>query len=333
MEKAKISADAGKSGANSAKAVNERLRIVLLVVVVAFVLIAISILFNGTPHSCAGIVYSQQRYDCFSQQAEATGNASLCTHIGNSQIETECLVNVSTATGNVSFCSLISNPASEYGCVSGLSASAKNESYCSVLSNSSLASECEYDFAAAMNFSNASYCNGITNSSEMQKCRQLDGYHLAMETGNASYCDVLNASVGGGVPPQDLFYSVTNASTTEYGYDLGFINMSDRNICYYATAVKYKNSTLCGALPIDLSDSCDIAINSTVYNTTKARNASQIESECESEEDLGPTIYNTCFFGLAITFKNSSYCSYISNTTERDSCVSSVTNSTSNSTT
>ncbi|MCL5102464.1 MAG: hypothetical protein M1544_03865 [Candidatus Marsarchaeota archaeon] len=328
---AKPAKDQKREQERSSKTGKEYIRILLLVGVIV-VLAIISSLYIGSHKGCSSIAFSSQRNSCFDSEALSSGNATACLKISQVSLSDECISAVAESTANVSLCSSLPAGQLEYSCISNVSITESNETYCNSITNSSYKSECLYSFAKAMNFSNPSYCSGISIPNESAYCDGISYYAHAYSTGNASYCSILNATAGEGVPLSALLKAEGQNSSLQSLYELSLLNISDRGLCYYTTATKFKNASLCGMLSGPIASYCSSSLNVTTAKEPPL-NLTEVVSKCDSISVYGGSVAtDACFIGFAISYHNSTYCGQISNSTTRANCESEVSQTSANST-
>ncbi len=332
----------------------ERL-IILAVIAIALVIIAVVVLVAasaGTPLSrCSRIIVSQQRSACLLGLANATGNVSICSYLHGSQSE-ECVSGIALASGNPSLCSSLSYNGSFYAqCVISTGMSSHTASYCLSLSEPYLSS-CVYTIAEASNFSSVSECGYITNSSLRGECDAKSYYEEALKSRNASYCADLPSALNSTLVSYMAGASarvigVSNASAT-----LPYLNATTpMQYCYYNVALLGRNSAICSLAGSKLSAQCNATLSTSSSYTTGASNAitlqnvtalcsdapASVQSLCSDSLYsyiavkqrnvsvcglISSGIYQSaCYTSLARTYNDSSYCSYIQNSTLMSDCL------------
>jgi len=313
------------------------------VALIVIALIAFAAMSLGRSGGCNAALPTQ-RFECLGSLAVQTGNAQICGQIGNSAMEGTCIVSVAQSTDNALACDILPVGESRVFCVENVSYSASNPSLCSYLDpdNNSL---CRYGIADKLNFSSASYCSGIPNSSYATLCSSQSYFHLALATGNYSYCGKLTDSANGTIVYAMEQQGGSYQSADAYGQLYGFINATPRDLCYSALGTQgsqaacgyISNSTLraaCGTGSASLNYSVPVA------NLTAAcakANDTRLVSLCDfgvytnqavksSNESWCGQLTNqsymmSCVVNLATTELNATYCNALQNASNRQSCV------------
>ena len=315
------------------KSRNDYIRIGILVAIIIIAAVAAAI-YIDSPKGCSSVVFATQRNSCFTAEAEATGNSTMCRSISSQQLQESCLENVAYSTKNASVCTSISNGTIADSCVGNLSIATGNEALCASLQNSSSKSECLYSFAKANNFSDVSYCSGISNSAMYGNCTASSSYVLAMKTGNPSYCSEMDHTSGNGVPTAGLLGLLPqNQSSKLSSSGLILLNASNSDVCYYSVAVAFDNLSACGNMYGSISTACEYYVNSVTV-PKQVLNLSTVISKCDEAGIYGGSATtNACFIGFAVSYVNATYCSPITNSSVKNTCVSEVASRQSNSST
>jgi hypothetical protein len=307
---------------------NPKRRVLILcavaVVVVAIAAVAVGALRGG---SGCNAVLSAQRFGCIEALAGQTGNAILCRQITNQGMETSCIMAVARVKGNVSVCGSLLGGQYRTNCIDNVSYSKSDPSLCNGLDsfNQSL---CSYNIAAKLNFSESSYCSGMEEKFYQTLCYSQSYYHLALSTGNYSYCGNLPA-----IHNNTILYAMAlqnpNYQPSTGGLFTSVVNTTPRDLCYasfsspksQASCAYISNSTLRSAC-----NAAGIQSNATV-------SIQNVTAYCAN---TGTTqLRNLCYFGAysdeAIVTLNVSWCSQIANQSYMRSCVVNLATSTSNS--
>ncbi len=321
--------------------------------------LAVALIPKGTPlQRCNSLVFLQSKYSCISQLAISSSNASMCSYLpGNysascyssiaenssnaslcrysfakdSAIGSECFAYFANMTGNVSFCANIIEPY-KFNCVTKLSVRSANVSSCSMLSaqNQTACSSAVY-LSEAIAYRSASFCSLI--SSNMAQ--------------NAEMKAVENT------PLLSLLGGVNGYNSYLFPYMLAMPNesISLRDLCYLYVAKESSNSSICNSISSSqLRQLCATECSRT-NATHAALNASQVLAACNETsaymsksqcityltitesiathnltwcKSLGPKYYDTCYSDFASAFKNSTYCSYITNATANSACLANL---------
>ncbi len=288
-------------------------------VLLAIVAVALNTISSRT--GCGGIVLSMQRYQCYDNLAQSTGDVAYCMKSG--VYEQNCALSLANKNANVTYCKVLSG-VTYTGCIENVSIDAMDPSYCSMLSGNN-ASSCYYKYENQINFSTESYCGSITNSTYRNNCRYSYDYMRAISTGQNSYCSMLPETEN-----ESLMYNLSklgNASVREnYGF-YSYLNTTPSQYCYNVegaiTLAKGKNP-----------------INSTSNMSIYALNNTQISSECGvgnyivSQNATASALSSICGYAFytqrAIYEKNTSECDLISSQNFRYSCIENLAISTQN---
>lgn len=353
---------AAKGSAEQERMLSEHeVRMICVVATVALVLLALLVLaFGGSGSAferCKGILIRSQRDMCLQALASGTSNATMCGMITAQEQRYSCLVGVAEAENSISLCNEVNSTSALYSqCVLNVSMNTGNESYCQLLDRSNQSS-CAFSLARAGMFSSMALCNSISNRSMEKECDYMYYYGGAVRSGSSSGCAYL---------PNETNYTVMSlmlgGNFTDYTNDVSAsyaaLNTSPRNYCYYDLSIRTDNSTGCSQVSGVLGTICSTTfahMNATIAaaNTTNATAlcalaASQyssfgdlcigtvLTSEAISTMNVSRCLdipsmqYEySCITTYAIKYTDSSYCSYIDNSTVEQQCYMSVTNRTS----
>ena len=340
---------------------DDKKKLIIAAVVILAVLAAATILLGSiqkTPLAeCEGILLQQNRYSCLQNLAFSTVNTSVCSHMPYPYNDS-CVSRIAENTNSISACGEISGSTFYNQCVLNVSSSLGDSSYCSRISNSTAESECVYGVAKASSFGSLSYCQQMPDSYYAGLCSSMYYYERAVSLGNASYCSfladssnsslLLNMSDQGAIASNYISYNISAALF------LAISNTTPRSYCYYETALhtgnqslclmasgaaadlctfsfysksnvtpNYTNlnaSSICASLPASLKDYCILGVG-----TAAAENTDNV-SICMGFS--GQEQYS-CISAIASKYNDTSYCSYISNSTARSTCYMLATNRTS----
>ena len=328
----------------------------LILVLLAGVSIALGSIHKAPLAACEGIVLLQNRYTCLNNLAISTSNASVCSKLPYPYNDS-CVVNVASNTRSIDTCNATRGSAFYSSCVSNISASTSDASYCGLITNSSSSSYCAYRVAQESSFDNVSYCRLMNDAYYASQCYALYYYNRATSSSNATYCTYIqnttNATVLYALSSNGRAFNYSSFNISESLY-LGIINATPRSYCYYKVAVLSKNPALCSLAGGTIGELCTYSLythqntttNYTNLNasylcanvpasfkdycilgvqTAKAANTNNV-SVClaigVAQEEY------SCISTLASRYNESSYCSYISNSTARSACEISATNRT-----
>ena len=354
--------EAAKGSAEQERMFSEHdVRVICVVATVALVLLALLVLVFGGSGSaferCRGILIRGQRDMCLQALASGTSNATMCGMITAQEQRYSCLVGVAEAENSISLCNEVNSTSAFYSqCVLNVSMNTGNESYCQLLDRSNQSS-CTFSLARAGMFSSMALCNSISNQSMEKECDYMYYYGGAVRSGSSSDCAYLPNETNYTVMSLMLSGNFTNY-TDEVPALYAAMNTSPRNYCYYDLSMRTDNSTGCLQVSGMLGTACS-AIFAHPTNETAAANMTNATALCALATSqysgfgdlcIGTTLTSeaistmnvskcldipsisyeySCITSYAVKYTDSSYCSYISNSTVEQQCYMSVTNSTS----
>lgn len=325
------------------------------------VILALVVLLLGFVHkpplaACEGIILVQNRYSCLQNLAFSTANASVCARLPYPNNDS-CITKVAEDTNSISTCAGTSGSPFYDQCVSNVSYSLQNPAYCNGISNSVSESECVYGVAKASSFSSLSYCQQIRDGYYAGLCNSMYYYGRALSLGNASYCSFLTNSVNNSIltnmssPASVSNYTYLNFSESLY---LSILNTTPRSYCYYKAALLTGNPGLCSLASGAAEELCAYSFYARANSTTNYTNLnasylcanvpSSFKSYCIAGVGVASAVNTdnvsaclglptqeqfSCISTLASRYNNTSYCSYLTNSTEMSICYVAATNHTS----
>jgi hypothetical protein len=262
-------------------------------------------------------VLSAQRYGCLAALAGQTKNVLYCNQIGNPGLRNSCVMSLAEGSGNVSECNAFGTGQQRTQCVENISLSAGNPSLCDGL-DAHNQSACRYAMAERANFSQLSYCSGIRAQPYGGLCSAQSYYHLALESGNYSYCGDLPSGSNGTLVYYMMFQDPAYQSSS-YGLSAGFLNLTPRDLCYSSVPAALSSGACAQISNSTLRSAC--ANQAAAANfTVPARNATQY---CANSNSIQLT--NLCYFGIyaneALQTGNESWCGLIPNQSYTTTCV------------
>ncbi len=296
---------------------------VVALLVVAVLIVAVHSVYSG---SGCNAVLSVQRYSCLATLAVRTGSVPYCDQIGNSGMRESCIMAVAESGRNVSACT--SFPQGQYrtNCIENISLVSSNPSLCDGLDvhNQSL---CRYTLASGSNFSEPSYCSGIREAYYGVLCSGQSYYHLALKTGNDSYCGDLPSALN-----STLTYSMSiqnpDSQGSRYGVLASLVNVTPRDFCYSSLANRTSYGSCSRISNSTLRSSCN-ATTLVANSTFSVQNAT---ADCSNE--TSSLLKNLCYFGVysneALSTSNESWCGRITNMSYSTSCIVNLASSTGN---
>lgn len=307
---------------------NPRRRMLVLATVALFVVAALA-LVAGSLISSSGCnaVLPASRFGCIATLAGQTGNSAICNRIGNLGIRNSCIISVAESSGNVLSCQAFDQGQYRTNCVENVSYYKSDPSLCDGL-DSGNQSVCRYGVAAKLNFSVLTYCTAITEPRYRSLCDSQSYYHLALSTGNYSYCGALpavqNATVLYAMGQQD-----SNYQSSSTGLLSGFLNTTPRDLCYSSLSASGSHGSCAYVSNLTLRAAC----NSTASPSNSTFSVANITADCAGASTQ--QVRDLCYFGVysneALQTYNESWCGMITNSSYMASCVVNLATSTGNS--
>ncbi len=329
----------------------------LILVFLAVIAVIFAIITSGISHGrCNGILIQQSKDTCLLALATSTNNASICSELGSSYA-TQCYVQIALATSNYALCgnAYKYDNASGSSCYAYFANQTGNAALCSYVKEPGR-DQCFVQ--AAIRTYDVSYCHSVLNSTEKVVCTDSVSVNTALKLDNVSYCSSINGTYSSN-ETVGLIAGITgaqkhNASTlyTESAYFEYFPQnvYSKSDICYFLfSAIEPKanycakiNDTyvqeICTGGQSQVGATTTSYTNSSYYNNLLAScsdNAST-QSLCQMSvllleavqtkntticSKFNNTVSAECYGSLASTYSNTTYCGYISNSSEEYSCV------------
>ncbi|MFI5412387.1 MAG: hypothetical protein ACHQX1_00665 [Candidatus Micrarchaeales archaeon] len=275
------------------------------------------------PGNCGNQTSYQQTTSCIDALANTTLNSTVCYYIQGEQ-QSNCIFNIAQKTQNVSICGQIS-PSDKYysKCILDLNKKYQSTSLCEYLPRST-ALPCIYNVSAHYNFSSASICSQLNNKSYSSECTYLYYYKNAISTQNKALCAYLpnknNAT--------DLYFINYNASRNstfaiENYISLSYLNISVQNYCYYSLAVNENNAAICNSISGSFAAECSYYVQE--INASKISfnlNTTNITASCGSYSGYTRNLCNYDYsVKQALANKNTTACSMINISSEKDECI------------
>ncbi|MEM0149270.1 MAG: hypothetical protein QXW10_00010 [Candidatus Micrarchaeaceae archaeon] len=321
------------------------LSIAVILIVLALASLAVMSVKKTALQECSSIVLQQPKDNCYASLANATGNISICGFIPNENQANTCAYNIANAHNSIALCSYIKNSSTMQQCIYGIAVRAANETACASLSEPYMSS-CIYNYAKLNHFSNISTCNAIQNTTLVQKCRYTYYYNSAMLYKSYNYCSSLPNATNSTVLSYIIPQNYSNYSNFEIGAEMAAFNITPQSYCYIELANETKNSSLCSFTSGMANELCQgifalrnttVALNETaacgnvpsylkntcIYGFISGEALAHDNiSECLTISNL--TYKDNCIYTMAYKYNQTSYCSYISNTTAMSACYQNV---------
>jgi hypothetical protein len=323
---------------------NDKLLLYSMLLAALIIITAISFFFIGGKgiSGCKSIIVPQSKYNCISNLALSTRNASMCANLPIGY-QGSCYQSIAMQDGNYSICYSALNTSYVNGssCFSYFANFTKNASLCNVI-HEPARSQCIMNIAVEQH--NKAVCAAINNYTLESICNSSADLYNAFSISNTSYCSTLK---GNETPAyanaeisvlekynttyfnnqySELILSVENKSTytqADFCYALMAINKNNSNYCNYI-----KNLTI---YAICESSSAAYISNTSTANYTNLfdmcnKESGQNYTICKSAIIISDAIQNqnasmcrklqgnleiSCYQELAKVYLNSTYCTDI----------------------
>lgn len=347
--------DSGGVGANEPGA-ERRLRLYAGVTLALILVAALSYLLVPSGSGIAGcrsLLLQNSRYSCIESIAVSTLNSSACSGMPSSYSD-PCYLQIAQARNDSTLCAMLSSSAKASSCAEGIYVTKNSYGSCSSMGQP-YSSMCKA--AIAVRLSNQSMCSGLANSTSTLACISVIGMNKMLKSGNFSYCGSVTSLNDRNLTSQIIanfsYVSGGAYSNVTIGFGaLAFVpssSFSARDFCYALAAARLSKSSLCqGIADTSARGVCTMnagpqPIANTTFNYTQSlagcAQAGANSQMCIQTVELEQAIKTRnvslcgslvsilsvgCYSALAAAYSNASYCSYISNATQRGSCVSGV---------
>lgn len=334
------------------KEMHGKLLLYAIVAVIILVLAILSTLFVHTSplKQCLNIVIQQNKIGCLLDLANSTSNASICNYL-NGSYQAQCYNELAQKLDNATLCSRALDVYGPIGaaCVEGLVNKTRTISLCNLLPGKYIQS---CFFKGAVSTRNITACSFTGRNSGI--CTSSISFSDALLYGNIAYCYNVSDSAN----TTEVTEILSNLSTTYNQTIFGALTMlssfgyspSARDLCMINTAQELGNASYCSLLASNLSRSlCLKFVYPRTASTTPAVNYTALLQSCANAgsysemcrnyvliseaistkniqicKSLNQTLSFECFAALAQTYKNASYCGYITNATLNSACLLSV---------
>ncbi len=330
-------------------------RLRLYVALAAILAVAAAASFLIVPHgtgigACNSMLIANSKYACLTSLALQRGNASICGE-EPAQYSDACYSAVAENTSNVQACSGVQNATQRAACVLDIATGTLDYSACQGIPEP-YASQCAAGIAVKLD--NSSLCSGIGNLTYGAECTSIIGTKEALGTGDAQYCGSVSASADKNITAYVL-ENITSQGTNSSTLDNALFTMllipnstvTPRDVCYMELAGMTLNPALCGNVSQGYAQSaCNIEASSPSASASASANYTTQLAACQSlgqyasacanslmlEHAIGTknatlcgalpgSLTDTCYNLLASTYKNTSYCGYITNASESSQCM------------
>jgi len=333
------------------KSRSERLLIYLSIVGFIIILAIISTFYvNTNPiQRCKNVIIYSDKLSCFSNLAYSTGNASICSYLSGSYAAS-CYQSIAYKLGNASICEYAISAYEPIGasCI---------EYFVNETGNISLCNSLPYNdkktcaFFGALNSQNLSACE--LAGSNMSLCFSSVSLSRAIYYKNVFYCYNVSASTNKTFISNIISYSKAKLNSTIMGLSFSSMldyNITARDLCILSVAQELGNKSYCSMFNSSIMQSACYELVSPVQPSSSEVNYTSLLQACSSAgsftntcrtlvliseavsnknvsicKTLNQTASWQCFTTLARTYKNISYCGYITNATVNNACILSAT--------
>ena len=343
--------DAGKvkEELNEDKSRRERFLIYLSIVAFIIILAIISTFYVYTNpiQQCKNVIIYSNKVSCFSNLAYSTGNASICSYLSGSYAAS-CYQSVAYKLSNASICQYAISTYEPIGisCI---------EYFVNKTGNISLCNTLPYEdkqtcaFFGALNSQNLSACELAGPNTSL--CFSSVSLSRAIYYKDISYCYNVSASANKTFIGNIISYSKAKPNSTVLGIFSSMLNynITARDLCILSVAQELGNKSYCSMFNSSIMQATCSELVSPVQSSNEVNYTSLLQacssagnfaetcrtlvliSEAVSNKNisickaLNQTASWQCFTTLARTYKNISYCGYITNATVNNACILSAT--------
>jgi len=342
--------DAGKvKKENEDQSRRERFLIYLSIVAFIIILAIISTFYVYTNpiQQCKNVIIYSNKVSCFSNLAYSTGNASICSYLSGSYAAS-CYQSVAYKLSNASICQYAISTYEPIGisCI---------EYFVNKTGNISLCNPLPYEdkqtcaFFGALNSQNLSACELAGPNTSL--CFSSVSLSRAIYYKDISYCYNVSASANKTFIGNIISYSKAKPNSTVLGIFSSMLNynITARDLCILSVAQELGNKSYCSMFNSSIMQATCSELVSPVQSSKEVNYTSLLQacasagnfadtcrtlvliSEAVSNKNisickaLNQTASWQCFTTLARTYKNISYCGYITNATVNNACILSAT--------
>ena len=323
------------------------------------------IVLSGYKYSCLENLaqstgnYSICRYvpepmanNCYSSIAEQEKNLTICDMASPGSVNAGCTIYIANSTDSYQDCATLNGTYLDK-CDMELALKLENTSICGSITDEVNRTMCTsaISFEKAVVGENASYCTAVENNTNLNETGLFFTYLNAY--GNKAYAytnitDPLSSIILSqyvNASPRDECYVDLAMKSHDQAYCSAISNLSLVQICAYysvaasATTIPAANSSL----QLNFSENYTQLYQQCIDNNTLSQYCPSL-SQLKDQYMLYYAILNKnasacasfnqsfgdyCYFSLAISYNQSSYCGYIQNGTANSACVEAVLNRTS----
>ncbi|MDE1856054.1 MAG: hypothetical protein KGH49_02355 [Candidatus Micrarchaeota archaeon] len=320
----------------------------IIVLIIAALAVAVSVFPKGTAlQQCTSIIITQNRDSCLYTLAVSTGNNTACSQI-QGQSQGSCYSAVAVATRNASMCSNSGSNQSVSGCIIAVANYTSNPNLCASVPKG-YADGCYSELAVKMG--SFGTCAMIANGTIRAACSSALDINTAFSSINASICKNASASADRTFlsyvfnMTRKVFDSPNQTVLTELS-SIAFLpgqNYSAHDLCYAAVAYRAGTTSPCIGAGQSAQALCTYAAQNY---TSQSLNYTQLLSSCKALQkystqctqyvllseaintkntticaSLPQQMSWSCYDSLASTYKNATYCGYITNSSANSDCL------------
>lgn len=341
--------------ANEESETARRLRAYVAVALALIVLALASFLIvprGNSVRSCQQLVFASSKYACLTSLALSSRNSSVCGYAQGAYADS-CYAQLAEKTNNTATCNRVQNGTVFSACVVAIASANNNYAACGSAAEP-YASRCVDSIALRLN--SQTICARVSNSTLSLECTSILGIRNAERTGSASYCRSVTNSTSKSVANfiiANFSHSANTSASSQSSFLLGYLYLlpnvtyTARDYCYITLATQNSNSSLCGFVSAGQArnlctaqSGARVSSNATVNYTAllaSCAKAGSYAQQCTQSVTLaqavktrnatlcgglGSALSTSCYSLLASTYKNATYCSYISDPSAKSSCVS-----------
>lgn len=306
---------------------------------------------SGTMESCTRLLLENSRYECLGNLAVASLNASTCGFIKGNGADV-CYLQIAQKTNNSMVCSKISNSTLTSSCIISIAQGMGDYAMCSS-AGEPYASKCEANVAVKVN--DMSLCTGISNSTYNIKCSSIINGKAALLLRSPGFCKKVT-NVTDKSTSSYIIFNISQSNSYAPLKDSSFmqsalvflpnVTYTARDFCYTSVATLLGNETVCDKVTQGQAMMLCTAQANSASQSNATANYTQMLSACASAGayaqscvnqvtlaqaagtgnatlcgTLGIGLQPQCYSLLASTYKDSTYCDYISDSSLKDGCM------------
>ncbi len=340
-----------------------RIRLYAIIIAALAVLAALTTLAvprgNSAGDRCSSIV-QQNKYSCMESIAVATGNSTICGSLPGYYSDS-CYTAVAENSSNASLCGKIASRNLSNECLLAIAQNTNSTGTCMMMGGQSRES-CIYQIA--LGSMDVASCRLLNDSGQQANCSAAVYMDKALAHANASLCDAIPLNGSDNMTYNMLGNSDMSSYGNLFLNMSQFIeyamysneSVGPRDACYLSIAFESGNSVYCGyAQDPALGYLCKSLItrnvslqqnlvnssvaNSIVNYTALSKAVCAGGGQCAYETDYIKALLSDnvsacasiptqqsyqCYFAFAEKYNDTSYCSYIKNSTINSDCVLTV---------